>query len=363
MSQYYFRTGNDFEPVPMESINVQKSLPVGNYIVKQNPITQNFYLQLVPQFTFGSKRYGDNIKQTERIVSTFMSRNSATGVMLSGEKGSGKSLLAKTISIECATLDIPTIIINQPYNGDIFNKFIQDIDQPAVILFDEFEKVYDDRSQENLLTLLDGVFPTKKLFILTCNDEYRIDSHMKNRPGRIFYMIKFKGVGESFIVEYCNDNLLNKTHINSICKFSTVFNIFNFDMLKALVEEMNRYDEDPKTAMELLNVKPEYSDVQQFKVELTISGIKVPDRYLDTKVWNGNPITENCTINYKTEWNQHITTQVTDNFSEDYWTTLIFNPHDLKSAMGGNTFIFQKNDTMMTLIKEQQKHFNFMDAF
>ena len=30
--------------------------------------------------------------------------------------------------------------------------------------------------QTHVLTLLDGVFPSRKLFVLTCNDKYRIDA-------------------------------------------------------------------------------------------------------------------------------------------------------------------------------------------
>ena len=70
---------------------------------------------------------------------------------------------------------------------------MQDIEQPCIILFDEFEKVYDDQDQEKALTLLDGVFPSRKLFIMTVNNKWRVNEHMRNRPGRIYYMLDFAG--------------------------------------------------------------------------------------------------------------------------------------------------------------------------
>ena len=51
-----------------------------------------------------------------------------------------------------AAQDVPTIVINAPWKGDKFNTFIQAIEQPCAILFDEFEKVYDRDDQEKILT-------------------------------------------------------------------------------------------------------------------------------------------------------------------------------------------------------------------
>ena len=165
-----------------------------------------------------------------------MDRDASTGVMLTGEKGSGKTLLAKNVSFEAAKQGIPTIIINAAWCGDAFNSLIQSIEQPAIILFDEFEKVYDKDDQQQILTLLDGVFPSKKLFVLTCNDKWRVDVHMRNRPGRIYYMLDFAGLDHDFIRDYCADNLKAQEHTEAVCKISSLFDEFNFDMLKALID-------------------------------------------------------------------------------------------------------------------------------
>lgn len=239
---HFFRNGNMFRVADDKAVEVHEKLPVGNYIVKQDPF-ENFFLQEVDTYTQVRKLYGNTQRFADRIMSTFLDRAASTGVLLNGEKGSGKTLLAKTLSIEAAKQGIPTITINNAWTGDDFSKLIQDIEQPAILLFDEFEKVYDEKSQEYILTLLDGVFPTKKLFVLTCNDKWRINQHMRNRPGRLFYMLDFYGLDADFIREYCNDNLQAKEHIEKIVSIASLFDQFNFDMLKAMVEEMNRYDE------------------------------------------------------------------------------------------------------------------------
>lgn len=291
---YYIKNGNTYRPTDESNVDIRTSLPVGNYVIKADQFG-NLFFEVIDSFSFSSKRYGNNPRHTQRILDTFMSRENATGVMLVGEKGSGKSLLAKTVSIEAAKIDVPTIIINYPLHGESFNTFIQSIEQPAVVIFDEFEKVYDEEGQEAILTLLDGVFPTKKLFVITSNDKWRIDRHMRNRPGRIFYMLEFKGLDNNFIVEYCNDNLNNKSHIEKICTIATMFNQFNFDMLKALVEEMNRYNESPEQALEWLNAKPEFEENSNYDLDVFVSGVKVK---ANRTTWSGNPLNRNIEIGF-----------------------------------------------------------------
>lgn len=156
-------------------------LPPSTYVLKEDK-NGAFFFEEVENFTLPSKTYGDLTSNTDRIIRTFLDRPAATGVMLAGEKGSGKTLLAKSISIELAKREnIPTILINSPFAGDTFSTLIQNINQPVLFLFDEFEKTYGDRGQEAILTLLDGVYPSKKLFLLTSNDKYRIDSHIDRR--------------------------------------------------------------------------------------------------------------------------------------------------------------------------------------
>ncbi len=292
---YFLRSGNTYRVTDEAALDLHETLPAGNYIIKEDQF-KNLFLEETDRFKPLPKYYGDCLRHSKRIHHTFDERPNSTGVLLTGEKGSGKTLLAKELSIRGYSLGIPTIIINNDWTGDQFNKFMADIDQPCIVLFDEFEKVYDKRKQEAILTLLDGVFPSKKLFVLTCNDKWRIDAHMRNRPGRIFYMIDFKGLTPEFIVEYCNDNLEDKTHIEQIVKIASLFNEFNFDMLKAMVEDMNRYGESPQEVMNLLNAKPEYDtrNEARFKVQLIDDkGQQVDEKNLYTKTWTRNPLSSN----------------------------------------------------------------------
>lgn len=286
---YYIKDGQLLWPTEKGAIDLRDHLPVGTYTVGSS--MKGFFLKPINDFVVDGKIYGDTTRYADRIMTTFADRPASTGVLLSGEKGSGKTLLAKLLSQEAAKQGISTLVINAPLNGDEFNGFIQSIDEPCIIVFDEFEKVFAEEQQEAILTLLDGVFPSKKLFVMTVNNKYRVNNHMQNRPGRIFYMIDYAGLDQKFIREYCEDNLKDKSHIDTIVRMSMVFDAFNFDMLKALVEEMNRYDETPTKALEILNAKPASNGGQvKHTIKVFKNGEEVPEDQLHTSEINGIPL-------------------------------------------------------------------------
>jgi hypothetical protein len=353
---FYLRNGTSYRVTDKANMDLHNKLPAGNYIVKEDQFG-NLFLDQIDEFIIPMKIYGDISKNANKILRTYLDRTSSTGVMLTGEKGSGKTLLSKQISIIAAKEGIPTIVINSPWHGDAFNDLIQNIEQPCIVLFDEFEKVYDKDDQEAILTLLDGVFQTRKLFILTCNNKWQVDTHMHNRPGRIYYLIDFKGLESTFIEEYCEDNLKNKTHIDAICKISNLFGEFNFDMLKAIIEEMNRYNETPQDAMRLLNVKPEFGEKVTYTIKLKVNGVDIPIEDLCNETWIGNPVTHNnIKIMYKrynkkdkTEWD---------------WETVEFSTTDLKNvdATKGE-FTFADATSVLILTRFYSKTFDYFNAF
>jgi hypothetical protein len=235
------------------------------------------------------------------------------------------------------------------------------IEQPTVILFDEFEKVYDKEDQERMLTLLDGVYPSKKLFVLTCNDKWRVDTHMRNRPGRIFYSLDFKGLEQDFIIEYCEDNLVNKEHIQGVCRVAAMFDQFNFDMLKALVEEMNRYNESPSESMKMLNAKPEFGGDSKYKVTLQVNGLDVDAEAVEQEQWHGNPLTNRVSIDYKA-----YTGKKDEDGDMDWnWETARFDQGDLKQIdpQAGKFVFINEEGGRVTLNRIKEKSFHYYDAF
>jgi hypothetical protein len=368
---YFVRSGNRYTVASKNSFVYETSVPVGTYVVKYDDNNKQYYLEIIEDFSISHKLYGDTIKNADRVINTFKQRPASTGVMLSGEKGSGKTLLAKAISIFSRDSNIPTFIVNEPHCGDTFNTFLQTIDQECVVIFDEFEKVYsDNKDQEAILTLLDGVYPSKKLFILTVNDKYKVDINMKNRPGRIYYMLDFEGLDLGFIREYCEDNLIYKDKIDSICKFSQAFDSFNFDMLKAMVEEINRYNESVNDVMRFLNTKPEFNSGTEYEVKITLAKTKEridrikedsldPELVLNSELEHGNSIIINplsvgkdgygIGVNFKNEK------------YDDYYYYVVFFNHDLIDVdIRNHSFKFKNSDgDVISLTKAKKTKFQY----
>lgn len=237
--------------------NIYNDLLPITYVVKHQP-DLGFFLEHASDMSVPAKIYGNPHMLADRIINTFKLRKEQTGVHLTGEKGSGKTLLTKVISKKMREEhSYPTVIVNTPFCGEGFNTFVASIDTPCMFVFDEFEKMYDDDQQQAMLTLFDGTRNSKKLFVVTTNTSYRVGEYMHNRPGRFYYHIKYDGLETDFIREYVEDTIKNRSLINTTVDFCMAFgNTLNFDMLQALLEEMNRYDEEPRKAVKMLNIKP-----------------------------------------------------------------------------------------------------------
>ena len=193
--------------------------------------------------------------------------------------------MAKSLSQELRNEGISTILVNDVFNPTQLSQFLQNIVEPVMVFFDEFEKIYDrgdDRygreescggsnsekgDQNGLLSLLDGIFTTKKLFVFTCNSAWDVSSLFFNRPGRIYYHLEFKGLPEDSIREYCEEKLNNKEWTKTVISISKILKDFTFDQLQAIVEESNRYNEIPTECLEMLNISPEV-DGDRFRVEV-----------------------------------------------------------------------------------------------
>lgn len=278
----YLIAGNTVRIMNDEDVILSNDIPVGIYKYCFNPKAGS-WLEPYKYNTSHTKIYGDSGKIANHILKRYELNDSRDnlGVLFSGGKGLGKSLTVRLVVEKLKSLK-PIIIVDQ-YTPDLPDFLCQISD--SVILMDEFDKFMrgpsndDDgpvpegvgnmTKQESLLSVLDGVGnKLNNLYLLTCNDVSKIDANLISRPGRIKYHYKFDKISDASIRAYCKDNLDDKSQIDDIVRSLNKVMYVSFDIVKALVEELNLFEVSVQEALNYLNIaKPEKNLVVSIKWE------------------------------------------------------------------------------------------------
>ena len=291
MNKNFFVEDNKY--YAMNASAVVHKLPSAVYQLNFDTRSNNYYYEKIENFTLPEKLYGSINKIADRIWNTFNMMDKSIGALLVGNQGSGKTLLTKFLSDIGLRNNIPTIIVSSAFKGESFITSLLDIEDEAIIIFDEFEKVYnsrDNNEQSQLLTILDGVVNTKKLFLFTANNEYHIIPAFFNRPGRIRYLLRYYKLSENVIEEYCNDNLNNINLKDQIIKLPNIIQDFSYDMLVEIVRELNFYNENLEDVLSIMNIKPDRSYNDSLEYDITyIKNNQIID-YCTPNNFKGNPL-------------------------------------------------------------------------
>lgn len=241
---------------PGDSTNQFKNLPVGIYKVEVDPQRGLYLSQIMDKFSFPYKIYGIETKFVDRVIKTYKNTKGNLGILLNGIKGTGKTVTAELISNE---LQLPVILINADYsNGsgsDPLVSFINDIQQDIVLLFDEYEKIYEN-SSFTMLSIMDGVMSNgfRKTFLLTTNQSW-INENMLSRPSRIRYVKQFGDLSIESIIEIIDDKLKYTKFKDEIIRYISGLSIITVDIVKSVVEEVNIHNESPEEFKDIMNAK------------------------------------------------------------------------------------------------------------
>lgn len=240
-----------------DSVTTHDNLPAHTYTVEFSELTGYSLRRTEPLAAGEEKIYGNHGDRVRRIVRSYAVMDRSLGVILSGDKGMGKSLMLRMVAEAMRNEhDLPTIIVR--YNTPGIASFIDEIGE-AVIVFDEFEKVFtadhrgDDQSQ--FLPLFDGMSTAKRLYILSVNNLDNLNDFMKNRPGRFHYHMRFTYPEAEMIRTYIRDQAAetSEKNIEDIVNFSKRFDL-TFDHLRAISFELN-LGEDFLDVVGDLNIK------------------------------------------------------------------------------------------------------------
>lgn len=245
------REGNIFFPTQFETTN---KIPNGIYSLIFNH--KDYRPEIIydqPSFDLPEKLYGLDYGFIDRITTTFEQNSNNLGVLLTGYKGTGKTILCKYI---CNILNIPVIRLPKRLGTDFFTQFLSAINQDFILFVDEYEKKFKDEKEE-LLDVMDGMFniDNKILFLLTSNDTSNISEFLINRPNRIHYIKRFSDLELDVINDIIDDLLTNKQFKSELLEILPTFNHITMDNLITIIKEINRFDCPPNQAMIHLNIE------------------------------------------------------------------------------------------------------------
>lgn len=269
MTNTIIQTGTSYR-IFGESVTTHSELPIGTYRVAFNE-NSGYWLEKAPDLHAGEETvYGSHERRLQRIINTYtrLEGSRSLGVLLSGDKGMGKSLMLRMLSHAVKEqLSLPVVLVDSNTPGIV--TFLNTLG-PCLIVLDEFEKVfsYDDDidAQSQFLSLFDGTSTVSRLYAVSINDIDDVSDYMINRPGRFHYHIRFDYPGEDQIRKYLADKAptLAADQIDKVVDFSAKVPL-NYDHLRAIAFEMSLDGEDFHEVIGDLNIKNVYH--QSFLVQ------------------------------------------------------------------------------------------------
>jgi len=255
------------------ALKIEDKLESKNYLFNFDD-NGNCWLEDIEEFKFPSTIYTVDGEFRNYIKKSFDSYQKNLGVLLTGNKGMGKSLTAKLI---CTDLNQPVIIINKQIPADVnFITFLSNIKQDHTLFVDEFEKLFDSRktenktdgyhTQESFLSFMDGVTSNehKVLFLLTANES--VNEFFINRPSRIKFLHEYSELSEDLFNMIVDDKLVNKNYKKDLEENVSLVNL-NIDLLISIIDDMNLFDKPFSEFKEYYNYKFEQYKYEVYHIE------------------------------------------------------------------------------------------------
>lgn len=255
------KIGNSYS-ITEESYEIHENLPLGVYQLTKR-LDGEYDLIKIKDLSLPNKLYGD-LSIVDKWIKSFNTFDKNLGILLSGLKGSGKTIYAKKFCIDSKR---PVILINEPISGESFNRILSAKElNGSVIFIDEYEKIYNDRDKENLLlSILDGQVDNHLAFVLTVNESSLVSSNIINRPGRIKYLKSFGSLDSDTIDQVIQDRLDNQKHKDDLVSSLKKLDFITYDILNTIIDEINVFDEPASICCKNLNLSREDVYVKVFE--------------------------------------------------------------------------------------------------
>jgi hypothetical protein len=243
----------------LDDFTIIEGLPTNHYSFDYDAYG-SIFLSDMQEPKLPEKIYDNDKNFRNMVIKSYNHNENNTGVLFIGDKGTGKSVSAKLLAKE---INIPVIHITKQILLEIdFSAFINKIQQEIVIFIDEFEKSFEDYDRENMkyhtqksfLSLMDGSGGQyKRLFIFTSNSE--INDYMNDRPSRIKYKKKYKGIDPFLVEQIIKDNIEDIEIINDLIE-NIDSETFTIDALMSIIKEIKIHNVKYSDFKDVFNFNP-----------------------------------------------------------------------------------------------------------
>lgn len=211
------------------------------YNVKYSRFTGDISFETAKMFTLPSKIY--STEKDEAFINKVLDKykiidSGVLGVMLSGLKGAGKTIMLKQIAIRS---ELPIVLLDREFPEYKFKSLFQGLVNTEVcFVFDEIDKSDSDFEMCDLLQVLDGMNTVgKKLMLFACNDDKKVSEFLKDRCSRVRYWKRFDKMSEEMIKQVVNDRINDNERVNEVSDFIYGhFECVSFDNILSFIDEI-----------------------------------------------------------------------------------------------------------------------------
>lgn len=277
----YIETGGHVR-VYDDAVRTHQAFPLGTYRVGFSA-KEGFSLVRIQDLAVGTERvYGDRDKKVSKIFRSYSLSERSLGVMLSGDKGIGKSLFLRMVAEAAREQGLPVVVVTEDNDGIV--DFLDSLDE-CLIVFDEFEKIFPverrdlagaHNRQNQFLSLFDGLSSVRRIYCLSVNDIADVSTYLVNRPGRFHYHFRFDYPGPDEVRQYLIDQApgADPVEIENVALFSRRARL-NYDHLRAIAFELQQPQTLFSEIVDDLNIK-----------SIEPSLYRIEARFPDGKVWS-----------------------------------------------------------------------------
>jgi len=233
-----------------------------------------------PSINLPQLRFGRHKRYFNQITAGYNKDGNSTGVLLYGQKGTGKSLMAEELGNWMIKQDLPVVMIDTPMTAGEIRIVIQAVG-PCMIYIDEFGKVYHDmEDRQRMLTLFSDSSFQGTMFVITGNESEEFSEYLFNRPQRFRYAISYNGgIDKETLEDILKTMSIPESLHAGFHQYVSGHNRnLNYDSLMCAIRESAGLTNANELAerLEILNV-PDFPVTQWFVDKMDVLSKDLPD--------------------------------------------------------------------------------------